>query len=245
MQTISRAASVLRSLDGEHRGLTLAELAARTGLPRSTVHRLVTALAAERLVVAAPMSSRTRLGPELARLAAGARVEPRDELRPQLEALHRLLDETIGLSVLEGDSVRFVDQMTATHRLQAVTAVGEVLPAWSSASGRALLATLPPERREALVPRTLAAHTPATTTDRAEVMAAIERAARDGVAVTREEYTEGVCAAAVAVRDAFGDVAAISVSAPTARFTRREDAIAFALLEARARAGHQPTTGET
>jgi DNA-binding IclR family transcriptional regulator len=186
-----------------------------------------------------------RLGPELARLAAGARVEPRDELRPQLEALHRRLDETIGLSVLDGDSVRFVDQMTANHPLQAVTAVGEVLPAWSSASGRALLAVLPPERREELVPRALVAHAPTTTTDRRKVMAAIERAARDGIAVTREEYTEGVCAAAVAVRDAFGDAAAISVSVPTARFARREDEIAFALLEVRARTDHQPSTGET
>jgi IclR family transcriptional regulator, acetate operon repressor len=245
MQTVSRVARILRALDGEHRGLTLSELADRTGLPRSTVHRLTTALAAERLVIAAPLTSRTRLGPELARLAAGARVELRDGLRPHLEALHGLLDETIGLSLLEGDSVRFIDQLTTNHPLQAVTAVGSALPAWSSASGRALLARLRPEQREALVPRRLVAHAPSTTTDRDLVMAAIERAARDGIAVTREEYTEGVCAAAVAVRDAFGDAAAISVSAPTARFSRREDAIAFALLDVRARTDHQPTTGET
>jgi DNA-binding IclR family transcriptional regulator len=241
MQVVSRAAQVLRALDGEHRGLSLSELSERTGLPRSTVHRLVAALQVERLVVAAPTTGRTRLGPELTRLAAGGRLDVRDELRPHLEELHRVLDETIGLSVMDGDGVRFVDQITANHPLQAVTAVGELLPAWSSASGRALLATLAPEERERLVPRKLVAHVPTTTTERREVLAAIERAGRDGIAVTREEYTEGVCAAAVAVRDAFGALAAISVSVPTARFTRRTDAIAGALLDVRARADHPPT----
>jgi DNA-binding IclR family transcriptional regulator len=238
MQVVSRAASILRALDGEHRGLSLSEIADRTGLPRSTVHRLVTALQVERLVVGAPATGRTRLGPELARLAAGSRLEMQDELRPHLESLHRRLDETIGLSVLDGDGVRFVDQITANHPLQAVTAVGEVLPAWSSASGRALLATLSPAERDARVPDVLVAHAPATTTDRRAVLAAIDRAARDGLAVTREEYTEGVCAAAVAVRDAFGAAAAISVSVPTARFARRDDEIAAALLDVRARADH-------
>jgi DNA-binding IclR family transcriptional regulator len=244
MQVVSRVALILRALEREHRGLSLAELAARTELPRSTVHRLVTALSVERLVVAAPSTGRTRLGPELVRLAAGARAELADELRPHVQAVHDALDETVGLSVLDGSSVRFVDQITANHPLQAITAVGELLPAWSSASGRALLATLPPAERERLVPRRLVAHAPTTTTDRREVLAAIERAARDGIAVTHQEYTEGVCAAAVVVRDAFGAVAAISVNAPTARFTRRSDEIAAALLDVRERAHHPPAPGD-
>jgi DNA-binding IclR family transcriptional regulator len=243
MQVVSRAAAILRALDGEHRGLSLSELADRTGLPRSTVHRLVTALGAEGFVVASPATGRTRLGPGLTRLGAGDRRDLRDALRPVLQELHDRLDETIGLAVLEGDGVRFVDQVAASHPLQAVTAVGSVLPAWSSASGRALLAALPAAQREALVPRRLVGNAPSTTTRREQVLDAIDRAARDGVAVTYEEYTEGVCAAAVAVRDAFGDAAAISVSAPASRFRRREDAITFALLDARAQADHQTTEG--
>ena len=175
MQVVSRAASILRALDGEHRGLSLSELGERTGLPRSTVHRLVTALGVEGFVVGAPATGRTRLGPELTRLALHSRGELQAELRPYLEDLRRTLDETIGLSVLEPQGVRFVDQITANHPLQAITAVGELLPAWSSASGRALLATLPTEQREAMVPRRLVAHVPSTTTDRREVMAAIEQ----------------------------------------------------------------------
>src|SRR3954466_15584092 len=164
MQVVSRAASILRAPAGEHRDLSLPELGERTGLPRSTVHRLVKAVGGEGFVVGAPATGRTRLGREPPRRARPSRGELQAELRPYLEDLRRTLDETIGLSVLEPEGVRFVDQITANHPLEATTPVGELLPAWSSASGRALLATLPHEQREAMVPRRLVAHVPSTTT---------------------------------------------------------------------------------
>jgi DNA-binding IclR family transcriptional regulator len=230
MQVVSRVARILRALDREPAGLSLAQLAAGTDLPRSSVHRLVTAMQLEGLVAAAPRTGRTRLGPELARLALSSRQELRRELRPYMEDLHERLAETIGLSVLDHDAVRFVDQITANHPLQAITAVGELLPAYCSASGRALLATRPPQERERAIPARLVAHSPSTNTDRDAVLAELERVAREGIAVTREEYTEGVCAAAVAVRDAYGAVAAISVSIPSPRFARRSEEITAALL---------------
>src|SRR4051794_3529892 len=72
IQVISRAAQVLRALDGAPEGLSLSQLAERVALPRSTVHRLTTALAAEGLIAAASPNGRVRLGPELTRLAIGA-----------------------------------------------------------------------------------------------------------------------------------------------------------------------------
>ena len=55
VQVIARVGQVLRALDGEHQGLSLAQMADRIGLPRSTVHRIVTALAAYPPEVAARM----------------------------------------------------------------------------------------------------------------------------------------------------------------------------------------------
>src|SRR5712691_8915402 len=72
VQVIARAAQVLRALESEPQGLSLAQLAERVGLPRSTVHRIVTALAAEGLVASVSPTGRVRIGPEFARLAAGA-----------------------------------------------------------------------------------------------------------------------------------------------------------------------------
>src|SRR5919107_266739 len=82
VQVIARAAQILRALDGEPDGLSLSQLSERLDLPRSTVHRVVTALAAEGLLAAASPNGRVRLGPELARLALASRRELRLELRP-------------------------------------------------------------------------------------------------------------------------------------------------------------------
>ena len=53
IQVIARAANILRALEGEGEGLSLGEIAARVDLPRSTVQRIVTALADEQLLIAA------------------------------------------------------------------------------------------------------------------------------------------------------------------------------------------------
>ena len=61
---------MLRALDGENQSLSLAQLTDRIGLPRSTVYRIVTALAAEGLMATASPAGRVRIGPEFARLAS-------------------------------------------------------------------------------------------------------------------------------------------------------------------------------
>jgi DNA-binding IclR family transcriptional regulator len=236
MQAISRAASILRALDGEHDGLSLSDLSARAGLPRSTVHRLVTALQAEGFVAPVSPNGRTRLGPELVRLAMSTRQGLRKDFRPYMEELFRQLDETIDLSVLEGDRVRFIDQITADHPLRAVSGVGKLFPLHCSANGRILLAELPVEQRRELLRGKLESCTQNTVTDRAKVLEAVEQATTDGVAITREEITEGLCAAAVALHDPFGGVAAISVVAPTIRFNRSEDEIVGALRDVKRKA---------
>lgn len=236
IQILARVTRILRALNGSPEGLNMTELGARTGLPRSTVHRLVTALQVEGLVSVASPGGRIRLGPELTRLAMTSRQELRRELLPFLEQLFRSLDETVDLAVLDGDRVLFIDHMTAPHPLRAVSGVGETFPLYCSSPGRILLAELPPPERERLLPARLDALTPNTITDRLAVLEAIEAAAQEGIAVTREEITQGICAAAVAVRDPFGALAAISVAVPTPRFEPREDEIKAALLTAKAEA---------
>src|ERR1700721_1185975 len=70
IQVIARAASVLRALEGEQEGLSLAQIAQRVDLARSTVQRIVDALRAEHFLIAATPTSGVRLGPALIRLAA-------------------------------------------------------------------------------------------------------------------------------------------------------------------------------
>jgi IclR family acetate operon transcriptional repressor len=94
-QVIARAADVLRALEVEPGGLSLAKIAQRVESPRSTVHRIVTALEAESLVVPASPSGGYRLGPELARFAASTSGELRESVRPAIERLRYEADETV------------------------------------------------------------------------------------------------------------------------------------------------------
>src|SRR3974377_2427185 len=70
VQVIARAAAILRALEDQALGLSLGQIAQRVDLARSTVQRIVAALEAEKLLIAASPNGRVRLGPPLLRLAA-------------------------------------------------------------------------------------------------------------------------------------------------------------------------------
>jgi DNA-binding IclR family transcriptional regulator len=230
VQVIARATDVLRALEVEPGGLSLAQIARRVELPRSTVHRIITALEAESLVVPASPSGGYRLGPELARFAASASGELRELVRPFIEQLRYEADETVDLAVLNRDRVFFVDQVAAPHRLQALSAVGVSLPAHCTAIGKALLAGLSDEQVERLLPNRLPAETTNTITDRAELLADLELVRASGVAYDREELTIGISAVGATIRDAGSVVAALSIPVPTARFAGQEERLAEMLL---------------
>ncbi len=224
---------MLRTLDGHPEGLSLAAIARAAELPRSTVHRLATALLAEGFLEPASPAGGLRLGPEILRLARAGTPDLREELRPFLELLAASLGETVDCAVLDGDQMRFVDQLPAPHRLRAVSAVGASFPLHCTANGKAALALMGRERALRLLPARLQRFTPATITRRAELMAELERIQRSGVAFDLEEHTAGICAAGIAVGDLSGRIAALSVPVPAQRFAGREDELAGELRRVR------------
>ena len=151
-------------------------------------------------------------------------------MRPFIERLRYEADETVDLAVLNRDRVFVVDQVAAPHRLQALSAVGVSLPAHCTAIGKALLAGLTDEQVERLLPERLPAETTNTITDRAELLADLERVRAIGEAYDREELTVGISAVGAAIRDAGRVVAALSISVPTARFAGQEERLAEMLL---------------
>lgn len=241
VQSIARAAAVLRALERAPQGLGITELATATELPKSTVHRIVSALAEEELV-ARSSEGRIGLGPAIPRLGAAAHEALAERLRPLLLALRRELDETVDLSVLDGAAARFVDQAPAPHRLRATSAVGELFPLHCTANGKALLAALPRQEAEALLPAQLPKLTPRTIATREELLEELDRVRDAGLAFDREEHTLGICAVGVAVAEGDRPAAAISVPVPAQRFGQNENAIVAALSEAAKRANARGAT---
>ncbi len=236
VQSIARAAAVLRALERAPAGLSLTELATATELPKSTAHRIVAALAVEELV-AHERGGAVRLGAAAARLGAASREALGERLRPVLLGLRRELDETVDLAVLDGAAVRFVDQVPAPRRLRATSAVGELFPLHCTANGKALLAALPEERALALLPEPLPRLTSRTIASRERLLEELATIRHVGVAFDREEHTEGICAVGAAIASP-GDpaAAAISVPVPSQRFSAAEGRIVAATRDAAAAA---------
>src|SRR5947207_8467931 len=160
IQVIARAADILRALVNQPEGLSLSQIARQVGLARSTVHRIVMALEAERFVIPHSPNGRIRLGPGLVPLAASVHLELHHEVHPYLEQLSKEVNETVDLAVLNGDKVVFIDQIAAPQRLQAVSAIGATFPVYCTANGKALLASLPLEQVERILPSQLQPLTP-------------------------------------------------------------------------------------
>jgi len=236
VQSIARAAAVLRTLETAPAGLGLGELAVEVGLAKSTVHRLVGALVEEGFA-ARGADGRVRLGPALARLGAASQEALGERLRPVLLGLRRELDETVDLAVPDGTSVRFVDQVPAPHRLRTVSSIGELFPLHCTANGKALLAAMPTDRVLALLPEQLPRLTAVTITRRSELLLELSEVSGSGIAFDREEHSEGICAVGAAITTGDGSaIAAISIPVPAQRFAGREDELAMKVRDAAAAA---------
>lgn len=246
IQVIARAADVLRALAASTAPLSLGQIAGRVGLPRSTVQRIVAALAEEGLVAAGTPAgggsggggggsggSGVRLGPAIGELAEAARGTGRARLRAVMERLSAETGETVDLAVLDGGRMLFLDQIVGRHRLRAVSHIGERFPLTTTANGKAALACLPVAEAERLIDGELDRDRPAGVS-RAALLTELEAIRAGAPARDTGSHTEGISALGFAVREADGTICALSVPCPTSRFVRIEPELAAALSRARA-----------
>ncbi len=227
-QVIARAAAVLRTLENRDRGLTCAQIAVDTGLPRTTVQRLVQALEAQQLV--SNSTDGVKLGPALARLAASAHTDVLALARSHMEAASRHTRETVQLSVLRGEHAILVEQCASEQVLRVVHRVGAAMPLYCTAQGKALLAEMSDDEISRLLISPLEARTPRTLGSIAELIARLEEVRQKRFSENVEEYLEGVCGVAAVVRTGSAERYALSISAPTHRFERAREALRACLL---------------
>jgi DNA-binding IclR family transcriptional regulator len=227
-QSIDRAAQLLVRVVESARPLAVGELATTTGLPKSTTSRLVAAL--ERQGLLQRVADGLRPGPVLLRLAQRG-LPDSNVVELADEALRWLADasgETINLAVPSPAGVEHLAQRDSRHFVGITSWVGRRVPLHSAANGKVFLAF-----GAAPIPERLDALTPNTITDRAALEAALAQVRARGWAHAVDELELGLSAIAGPVRGADGAVvAALSISAPTARLTPdRVERLAPVLLE--------------
>lgn len=218
VQSIERAFDLLEMLADADGALGLSDLAASSGLPLPTVHRLMRTLA-NRGYVRQEASRRYTLGSRLIRLGETSSRALGTWLRPILAQLVRETSETANLAMLDGDEVVYIAQVPSPHSMRMFTEPGRRVRPHCTAVGKALLAQLPPEQARALLERDgMPKYTPTTITDPDLLLAHLEVIRKQGYAIDEGEQEVGVRCFAVAVPDAPASLA-ISISGPQARMT--------------------------
>jgi DNA-binding IclR family transcriptional regulator len=234
IQVIARAASILRTLESHPDGLSLGQIAKSVGLARSTVQRIVAALASEDFVIASGPGD-VRIGPGLVRIAASVSSNTAELVRPHLRALGEAVGETVDLAVLSGGSTLFIDQVPGRHRLVALSAVGERFPLHCTANGKALLACFSAVDAEELIEKSLAEHPQFPIKDRARLRKELESIRKTHIATDLEEHGSGISALGTALLDVFGRPIAISIPVPSQRFAEQRSELSRQLLAFRER----------
>jgi IclR family transcriptional regulator, acetate operon repressor len=216
---IDRALAVLGVLAEASQPIGVTEIARRVGLPKSVVHYHVSALVRNRYVEARP-DRRYGLGYAALRLGRGSHsnLELRSRALPHMRVLHHETWETVTLSVLVGRERVYVDQLVSPHEIKLSVELGRPFPLHAGASGRAILAFLSADLREALLAEPLERLSSRTVVDPAGLRDLLDTARATGIAISRSERHEGAAAVAAPVFDAHGVAGAMSVCGPEFRF---------------------------
>lgn len=222
-QSVLRAISLLKALTDRGPELDLGELTEEVGLARTTTHRLLSALESEGLVARNRASGAYRLGPIA--IAMGAQAlranDLRDLARPFLESLAERSGESVTLEVISGDRMLIIDEVSGRHLVMASADLGTAWAIHGTASGKAVLAAMPPKKLDEILGKRLPRLTDRTITDPEALRRDLRRSASRGYAITREELTEGFSAVGAAILDADGQpVAAIALGGPPGRMPR-------------------------
>jgi DNA-binding IclR family transcriptional regulator len=233
--TFTKIMTVVRCVAEHAEGVRFPELLDRLELPKSTLHRILQSLQAERLLCFDEQGRRYRLGYGLLELARQSweRTDIRREAQHVMAELMAQTSETVHLAVLDGPDVVYVDKVESPQTMRMGSAVGARNPAYCTGVGKALLAFVEPrELARRLDGYKFHAFTPNTIVSEKRLVEELNRIRTTLVAVDNEEHEIGVrCAAAPIFNYQGMAIASISVAVPTFRWNPRR----FRLLMDRVR----------
>jgi IclR family transcriptional regulator, KDG regulon repressor len=225
-KTVLKAAALIDALarSEEPRGIT--DLARELGWTKSNIHRLLTSLASLGYVRRDAKASRYGLGLkfwEIGTLVV-SRLNLKTVAQPYLRKLCEKTGETVHLSMFDNDHVVYIDQVESLHPVRAYSRVGGIGPVHCTATGKTMLAFLPPEVF-ARLPDRLYRFTPRTIVSKRDLQRALKAIRANGFAMNREEWRLGVSGIAATIFNSQREVmGAVGISGPANRLndaTRR------------------------
>ena len=211
-----RISTLIAAFDAASPTLTLSQLTDRTGLPKSTVHRMADQLVEYRWLERT--TSGYRLGIRF--FEVGGLVSSRSHLReralPFLQDLQAEAQHSVHLGILEGTDVVILEKLWGHGSPSLPTRVGGRQPAYCTAVGKAMLA-FEDQASQASALANVVRRTEFTITEPRVMHATLESVRRTGVAYDREEAYLGLGCVAAPIRSRGRTVGAVSATGPVAR----------------------------
>jgi IclR family KDG regulon transcriptional repressor len=224
-QIIAAAAGTLEILEVLGRGdgpMTLGQLVAASGRPKGTVHRMVSTLVNTGFASYTRETGLYALTLKAWRIGSAAvrDFDLVEQARPFLDELKAQTGETVHLSVMEpSGEIVYVAKVVSPKSIGVQTRLGQLSPAWCTATGRSILA-YDGATAAKLLSQKLQRRTPQTITDTRALRRILEQVREDGYAVTVAENHPEMGGVAAPIRDHTGDVtAAVGVAMPVYRMT--------------------------
>jgi DNA-binding IclR family transcriptional regulator len=223
IQVIERMMALLDALASYPDPVSLKELATTTGLHPSTAHRILNDMVAKRFVDRSEPGT-YRLGMRLLELGniVKSRLNVREAALPYMQALHRKTQQTVNLSVRQGDEIVYIDRAFSERSgMQVVRAIGGRAPLHLTSIGKLFLSVDDAKLVRAYATRTgLAGNNKNSITDLAKLERELSLVRARGYARDNEELELGVRCMAAGVRDDAGRlIAGLSISAPADRLS--------------------------
>ena len=228
VQTIERTSLILDILGQSPQGISIRDLSAKIKLPKGTTHRLLSSLSYFGYV---RQDSKTRnyfLGLKLVELGnlLLSQLDLRKEAEPFLRDLAERTKETVHMVFLDRGEIVYIDKVELDHNpggLRMASRVGLRNPAHSSAVGKVLLSHLDEEELNLLIKeKGLPKRTENTITDLVQLKEHLKSVQTQGYAVDDEENERGIrCIAAPICNEVGKAVAAVSISGPAFRITKK------------------------
>jgi DNA-binding IclR family transcriptional regulator len=224
-KTVAKAFRVLESLARSDGPRALGDVASDCDLTKSNAHRLLQTLTELQYVRQAPESRNYEATLRVWELGTGifSRFDIRTAAAPYLRALQEESGESVHLSIFDNGDAVYIDKLDSPQAVGAYIRVGDRVPAYCTATGRAMLAFLD-ERTITEAGRELQRHTDLTISRPEELTAALDDVRQLGYALTRGEWRRGVVGVAAPIRSRNGTViAGIGAAGPEERMS--DDAV--------------------
>ena len=222
VRAVDRALDILLCFTQEEPTRSLTQIAEAVCMSKTTVHRLLTTLETRRFISRDKDSGMYRLGFRLVEMASLVLrdIELRRLAQPYLKSLSEQYGETVDISVLNGSHVIYLEVIESPRRVKLAAATGQRLPAYFTASGKALLAFAPEEQVRKILADNIADHGGETGITISMALEDLSKVAERGYAISEQEYEEHINAVAAPIFDADRRaVASIAIVGPSFRFS--------------------------